>query len=138
MKKFIKAIACVCCLLVASLTVACATTDDITKIMKDFSKAGCQEVACEDVTKMQETLDDLEYVGKIYRITARKNFEDDTLTDYLVYVYVCEENADAEVLYAKMLSSTGSTQTVSKHGKKILRANYESYAFASSIKSVVR
>ena len=137
MKKFVKVIACVCCLLLTSLAVACSTTDDLTKLMKDFSKAGCQEVECSDVTSMQETLDDVVYLSRIYKITAKLDFEDETETDYLVYVYVCEEDADAEVLYAKMLATADSSQTVSKTGNKIIRADYESYIFATtSVKSL--
>ena len=138
MKKIVKVVAILCCLMVTALAVACTNTNsDVAKIVKDFNSNGWQEVTVSDVTKMYKTLDDVEYLGDIYRINAEQDRGED-LNDLEADVYVFEEDLDASLFYSKRSQSVSSTITVTQMDNKVIVANYESYSFVITLKSLSR
>ena len=138
MKKIVKIVAVVCCLMVTALAVACTSTNsDVAKIVKDFNTNGWQEVTVTDVTKMYKTLDDVEYLGDIYRINADKDLGEG-LNDLEADVYVFEEESDVILFYSKRSQAVASSYTVSQIGNKVIVANYESYSFVITLKSLSR
>ena len=138
MKKIVKVVAILCCLMVTALAVACTSTNsDVAKIVKDFNSNGWQEVTVSDVTKMYKTLDDVEYLGDIYRINAEQDRGED-LNDLEADVYVFEEDLDASLFYSKRSQSVSSTITVTQMDNKVIVANYESYSFVITLKSLSR
>ena len=138
MKKIVKVVAILCCLMVTALAVACTNTNsDVAKIVKDFNSNGWQEVSVTDVTKMYKTLDDVEYLGDIYRINADKDLGED-LIDLEADVYVFEEDLDASLFFSKRSQSVSNTVTVTQMDNKVIVANYESYSFVITLKSLSR
>ena len=138
MKKIVKVVAILCCLMVTALAVACTSTNsDVAKIVKDFNTNGWQEVTVTDVTKMYKTLDDVEYLGDIYRINADKDLGE-YLNDLEADVYVFEEESDVTLFYSKRRQAVSSDYTVSQMSNKVIVANYESYSFVMTLKSLSR
>ena len=138
MKKIVKVVAILCCLMVTALAVACTNTNsDVAKIVKDFNSNGWQEVSVTDVTKMYKTLDDVEYLGDIYRINADKDLGEG-LNDLEADVYVFEEESDVILFYSKRSQAVSSDYTVTQMDNKVIVANYESYSFVITLKSLSR